>query len=245
VPDKKVPDPGRKARAFAEGLLSGLPIEAAETQRSLADINQAVAWLVGLSSGLLVLAIASPGRIPAEMSSAIQIVAALLVVSITAGAAVRVLNLWLASLAGWSRTHLTGWLIGITTEHDRIELLSESWTVETIAEKMASQFNLDLRWPQSAPIEAYRRVYESLYSAWHTSEEKSFRRLSIAAGAHYGHSERRVTKAEAGDNWGRVRLVARLRLALAIVALVFFSVSVFAYGSAMFLIGRAVWNAAP
>lgn len=111
-------------------------------ERAYSDTGQAVVWLVGLASTLLVLAVASPDKVTSIAGTHYVMLCSLLLATIGSGVLYRVLSLvslsYRRGLMLQFRTHMAGYVAA--SDGDQPEPLSDRWNEQEIVHRLRDDF---------------------------------------------------------------------------------------------------------
>lgn len=158
--------------------------------RAYTDTGQAVVWLVGLASTLLVLAVASPDKVNAIARTHYVMLCGLLLATIGSGVLYRVLSVvslsYSRGLMLQFRTHMAGYVAA--SDGDRFELLSDRWDEQEIVRRLRDDFGSDYGWllDHHVPLEGCRAAYQGAYDLWKRQETEGIVEIMAVAAAFFG-----------------------------------------------------------
>jgi hypothetical protein len=159
-------------------------------ERAYTDTGQAIVWLVGLASTLLVLAVASPDKVTSIARTHYVLLCSLLLATIGSGVLYRVLSLVALSysrgLMLQFRTHMAGYVAA--SDGERLEHLSDKWDEQEIVRRLRDDLGSDYGFllDHHVPLEGCRAAYQSAYDLWKRQETEGVVAVMAVAAAFFG-----------------------------------------------------------
>ncbi|OQW37786.1 MAG: hypothetical protein A4E19_12235 [Nitrospira sp. SG-bin1] len=218
----------------------GAPKILEQFERAHGDLGQAVVWLVGLASTLLVLAVANPEKVETIAGAHYVLLCGLLLSTIASGVLCRLLALW---ALGFGRgvmfnlgSHMAGYVTGYGFDH--VEPLSDQWDEQEIVRRLQDDFGLDYSFLHAyqVPLAEYRNSYKRQYELWEHHEADGKESMAVLVGAHLGMSEKKAKRLFEPTNLTSIRTKAYLFKGLSIAAEVLLVVASASFVAAMFLV---------
>lgn len=213
-------------------------------ERAHHDVGQAVVWLVGLASTLLVLAVANPEKLQALAPRHYALLSGLLLATVVSGVASRLVALLAIAygrgvLFGLS-AQLAGYVEGWSLEPP--DDVSDTWTSAEIVERIARFSGADYGWllEHNVSLEGCRRAYTGAHELWVRQESESLGRLQQVLGAHFGFNEEKSARLFDATDLAAARRKARLSQGLALVSGILLVVSAMAFVAAMSLVAAGL-----
>jgi hypothetical protein len=200
----------------------GAPKLLEQIERAHSDAGQAVVWLVGLASTLLVLAVANPDKVAVIAGPSYRLLCMLLLTTVAAGVLCRLLALWalafgrgvLFSLGA----HMTGYVAGYGVEQP--DDLSDRWDEKEIVRRLRDDFGSDYGFLLNyrVPVQGCREAYQGAHDLWKRHQAEGVEEMRRVLGAHLGLNDRQIARLFESTDLGSVRTKAVLFKVLSVVA---------------------------
>lgn len=190
VADPKSPSPRSPSQAAADLFREALPRAIQHIQRAEQSSEQTIAWLVGLSSTLLALSLADPGRVKELLGPVFHLTVGGLLTSVISGVLYRIVSLVVSArrtqLMLGLENHLTG--IRAFDDVDVPSILDDEWDRAEIVRRLQDDFGVDYSFlvTYGTPIEGCREAYASQYKIVEEAHEENMAVIRRAVGAYCG-----------------------------------------------------------
>ena len=222
----------------------GAPKILEQFERVHGDMGQAVVWLVGLASTLLVLAVANPEKVETIAGTHYVLLCGLLLSTIASGVLCRLLALWALGFGRAVMFHLGLYMAGYVagSGHDHAEPLSDQWDEQEIVRRLQDDFGLDYSFLHAyqVPLAEYRKSYKQQYELWEHHEAEGKESMAGLVGAHLGMNEKQAKTLFDSTNLTSIRTKAYLFKGLSIAAEILLVVASVSFVVAMSLVAMGL-----
>jgi hypothetical protein len=226
----------------------GAPKLLEQIERAHGDAGQAVVWLVGLASTLLVLAVVNPDKVVAIAGPTYRLLCVLLLTTVASGVLCRLLALWalafgrgvLFSLGAY----MTGYVAGYGVEQP--DDLSDRWDEEEIVRRLRDDFGSDYGFllDYRVPLQGCRDAYQGAHDLWKRHQSEGVEGVKKVLGAHLGLSDGQAARLFESSDLGSVRTKALLLKALSVIAGLLLVTASASFVAAMYLIAKGLAQSA-
>ena len=230
--------------AIATLYRDGAPTALEQIERAHGDAGQAVVWLVGLASTLLVLAVANPDKVATIARVHYVALCGLLLATVASGVLCRLVALWALAFGRGVMVNLGAHMAGYVTGYglEQPDDLSDRWDEQEIVRRLRDDFGSDYGFllEYRVPLVGCREAYQGAYDLWRRQQVESMESMAKIVGAHLGLSEESAKALFETTDLASIRIKANLFKGLSIVAGVLLVVASATFVAAMYLVAQGL-----